>query len=62
MTDKPGPLTISLVYMPHKNQGKNRKLALTYHGSFWILDVQPNCLVVIPVDNPDDQAIRVWTE
>jgi len=43
-----------MVYMPHENRGKNRKLALTY-GPFWTLDVQSNCLVA----RPDDQAIRV---
>ena len=48
-----------MVNMPHENQGKNRKLALPHHGPFQILDVQPNCLVVRPVDKPDDQAIRV---
>ena len=48
-----------MVYMPHEHQGKNRKLALPYHGPFRILEVQPNCVVVRPVDEPDDQPIRV---
>ena len=48
-----------MVYMPHEHQGKNRKLALPYHGPFRILEVQPNCVVVRPVDKPDDQPIRV---
>ena len=48
-----------MVYMPYKEQGKNRKLALPYHGPFRILEVLPNCLVVKPVDLPDDPAIKV---
>ena len=48
-----------MVYMPHEDQGKNRKLALPYHGPFRIIEVCPNCLVVRPVDRPDDPAIKI---
>ena len=48
-----------MAYMPHDDQGKNRKLALPYHGPFRILEVLPNCLVIKPVDRPDEPAIKV---
>ena len=48
-----------MVYMPHEDQGKKQKLAPPYHGPFRILEVLPNCLVVKPVDRPDDPAIKV---
>ena len=44
-----------MVYMPHDDQWKNRKLALPYHGPFRILEVLPNCLVI----KPDEPAIKV---
>ena len=48
-----------MVYMPQEAQGKNRKLALPYHGPYCILEVQTNCLLLRPVDKPDMQAILV---
>ena len=48
-----------MVYMPQEAQGKDRKLALPYHGPYRILEVQTNCLLVRPVDKPDMQAILV---
>ena len=48
-----------MVYMPQEAQGKNRKLALPYHGPYRILEVQTNCLLVRPVDKPSMQAILV---
>lgn len=48
-----------MVYMPQEAQGKDRKLALPYHGPYRILEVQTNCLFVRPVDKPDMQAILV---
>ena len=48
-----------MVYMPHDDQGKNRKLALPYHGPLRILEVLPNCLATKPVDRPDDPAIKI---
>ena len=48
-----------MVHMPHDDEEKNRKLASPYHGPFRILEVLPNCLVIKPVDRPDDPAIKV---
>ena len=48
-----------MVYMPQEAQGKNRKLALLYHGPYRILEVQINCLFVRPVDKPSMQAILI---
>ena len=45
--------------MPQEAQGKNRKLALPYHGPYRILEVQTNCPLLRPVDKPDMQAILV---
>ena len=49
-----------MVYMPHEDQGKNRKMALPYHGPYRIIEVRPNnCVLVRPVDKPDDKPIFV---
>ena len=49
-----------MVYMPYEDQGKNRKMALPYHGLYRIIEVRPNnCVLVRPVDKPDDQPIFV---
>ena len=49
-----------MVYMPYEDQGKNRKMALPYHGPYRIIEVRPNnCVLVRPVDKPDDQPIFV---
>ena len=46
--------------MPYEDQGKNRKMALPYHGPYRIKEVRPNnCVLVRPVDKPDDQPIFV---
>ena len=46
-----------MVFMPQEAQGKGRKLALPYHGPYRILEVRSNCLLVRPVDHPNDQPI-----
>ena len=48
-----------MVFMPQETTTKNRKLALPYHGPYSILEVRPNCLLVRPVDKPDDKPILV---
>jgi len=48
-----------MVYMPHEATGKDRKLPLPYHGPYRIIDVQSNCLLLRPVDKPDEQPILV---
>ena len=48
-----------MVFMPQEAQGKGRKLALPYHGPYRIQEVRSNCLLVRPVDRPDDQPILV---
>lgn len=51
-----------MVFMPHENQGKKRKLALPYHGPYRILEVRSNCLLVRPVDRPEDEPILISME
>ncbi len=52
-----------MVYMPQDTQGKNRKLALPYHGPYRILEVEPNCLVVVRSTNlTTRQCVSVWIE
>ena len=48
-----------MVYMPHKTSGKQRKLALPYHGPYRILDVSSNGISVRLVDHPEQEPIRV---
>ena len=48
-----------MVYMSQEAQGKMRKLSLPYHGPFSILEVLSNCLLLTPVDRPNDQPILV---
>ena len=48
-----------MVYMPAEDTGRNRKLALPYHGPYRILEVRPNCVLVRPVDQADLQPILV---
>jgi len=35
---------------------KDHKLALSYHGSFRVLEVRGNCVLVRPVDKLDDHS------
>ena len=48
-----------MVFMPQETTGKDRKLALPYHGPYRVLEVKTNCLLVRPVDRPRDQPILV---
>ena len=48
-----------MVYMPHEATGKDRKLALPYHGPYRIIDIRTNCLLLRPVDKPDEQLVLV---
>ena len=48
-----------MVYMPHEDTGKKRKLALPHYGPYRILEVLPNGLSLRPVDRPDEQRILV---
>ena len=48
-----------MVFMPKEARSKNRKLALPYHGPYRVLEVRQNCLLVQPVDRPDDEPILV---
>ena len=48
-----------MVFMPHETSGKDRKLALPYHGPYRIMNMHSNCVSVKPVDKPDDEPILV---
>ena len=48
-----------MVYMPSEDTGKQRKLALLYHGPYRVLEVRSNCVLVRPVDAPDEEPILV---
>ena len=48
-----------MVYMPHEDTGKLRKLALPHHGPYRVLDVLPNGLSLRPVDHPEEAPILV---
>ena len=48
-----------MVYMPHEDTGKLRKLALPHHGPYRVLEVLPNGLSLRPVDRPEEQPILV---
>ena len=48
-----------MVFMPNETCSKDRKLALPYHGPYCVLEVRQNCLLVRPVDRPDDEPILV---
>jgi len=45
--------------MPQEVSGKNRKLALPYHGPYWVCEVHPNCVIVRQVDKPEEEPILV---
>ena len=45
-----------MVYMPHEATGKD---SLPYHGPYRIIDIRTNCLLLRPVDKPDEQPILV---
>lgn len=51
-----------MIYMPHEASGKQRKLALPYHGPYRVLDVTPSGVSVRPVDRPKDEPILVNLE
>ena len=60
MTGRPsGEGTRVMVFMPQATTTKLKKLALPYHGPYRVLEVQSNCLLVRPVDKPDDKPILV---
>lgn len=46
-----------MVFMPQEVHGKERKLALPYHGLYQILEVCANCLLLRPIDCPDDPPV-----
>ena len=48
-----------MVFMQKETVSKNRKLALPYHGPYRVLEVRQNCLLVRPVDRPDNEPILV---
>ena len=48
-----------MVFMPQETKTKEHKLALPYHGPFRVLEAQGNCVLVRPVDRPDDKSILV---
>ena len=48
-----------MVYMPSKDKGKRRKLALSYHEPYRIGEVRSNTLLVRPVDVPTATPILV---
>jgi len=48
-----------MVFMPAETQGKNRKLTFSFYGSYWIMEVRTNTLLVSPVDEPTEQPIHV---
>ena len=48
-----------MVYMPHEHTGKQRKLALPYHGPHRVIEVLGNGLSVWSVDKPEAQPILV---
>jgi len=43
-----------MVYMPHEDNGKKRKLAVSYHGPYRILELKTNGVVIRPVDKPKE--------
>lgn len=48
-----------MVFMPQETSGKDRKLALPYHGPYRVVEVRSNCLLVRPVDRPSEEPILV---
>ena len=46
-----------MAFMPQKTKTKDHKLALPYHGPFRVLKVRGNCVLVRPVDRPDNHPI-----
>ena len=48
-----------MVYMPHEDTGKLRKLALPYHGPYRVLELKTNGVVIRPVDKPQEPTILV---
>jgi len=48
-----------MVFMPNETKTKEHKLSLPYHGPFRIMEVQGNCVLVRPVDRPEDKPILV---
>ena len=48
-----------MVFMPQETKTKNHKLALPYHGPFRVLELRGNCVLVRPVDKPDEHPILV---
>ena len=45
--------------MPSDTTGKQRKLALPYHGPYRVVDVTDNNVSIQPVDKPDESPILV---
>ncbi len=48
-----------IFFMPQETTTKERKLALPYYGPYRVVEVQTNCLLVRPVDKPDQEPILV---
>ena len=51
-----------MVFMPSETTGKQRKLALPYHGPYRVVDVADNTVSVRPVDKPDKLPMLVNME
>ena len=48
-----------MVFTPSDTTGKQRKLALPYHGPYRVVDVTDNNVSIRPVDKPDESPILV---
>ena len=48
-----------IVYMPQEVEGKMKKLAWPYHVLIQVVEVRPNCFLVLPVVLPSNEPILV---
>ena len=51
-----------MVFIPSETTGKQRKLALPYHGPYRVVDVANNTVSVWPVDKTDKSPMLVNME
>ena len=51
-----------MVFMPSETTGKQRKLALPYHGAYRVIDVADNTVSVRPMDKPNESPMLVNME
>ena len=51
-----------MAFMLQETSGKDRKLALPYHGPYRVVEVWPNCLLVRLVDRPQEELILVSSQ